>query len=241
MKYYLDHKESIKNVSNKFNLNFGILRYHLAKRGISRGRGLKASCNEDYFKNIDTEEKAYWLGFIMADGNISNFSGGYYLKFSLEKNDADTIKAFKNAIEFAGAIIHNRNNIGISIGSKSIYNDLNRYGIIERKSGREIIPFGLIPDELIRHFVRGYFDGDGCVSMSGTVQICCGRIFAESFIDNINPNFRIKNFDTTNVVVNLLSTRKKYCKEFYEYCYRDSNIYLQRKFSRFVENYGFIK
>lgn len=241
IEYYLDHKESIKNVSEKFNLKFGILQYHLAKNDISRGRGLKASCNEDYFKNIDTEEKAYWLGFIMADGNVSNFSGGYYLKFSLQKNDVDAIKAFKNAIEFTGTIIHNRNNIGISIGSKSIYNDLNRYGIIERKSGKEIIPFGLIPDELIRHFIRGYFDGDGCVSEAGYVGICCGIDFANMFVNNINPNFRIKNFDTTDVVVNLCCTRKIYCKEFYKYCYKDSNIYLQRKFSRFVENYGFIK
>lgn len=241
IEYYLDHKESIKDVSKKFDLKFGILQYHLAKRDISRGRGLKTSCNEDIFEIINTEEKAYWLGFLMADGNVSNFSGGYYLKFSLQKNDIDAVKAFKNAIEFTGAIIVNRNNIGVSIGSKSIYNDLNRYGVIERKSGKEIIPFGLIPDDLIRHFIRGYFDGDGCISADGTIQICCGKSFAEFFIKNINPNFRIKIFETTNVVVNLCCTRKKYCKEFYEYCYKDSNIHLQRKFPRFVENYGFIK
>lgn len=122
IEYYLNHKESIKDVSNKFNL-----------------------------------------------------------KFSLQKNDVDAVKAFKNAIEFAGAIIVNRNNIGVSIGSKSIYNDLNRYGVIERKSGKEIIPFGLIPDDLIRHFIRGYFDGDGCISADGTIQICCGKSFAEFF------------------------------------------------------------
>lgn len=59
IEYYLDHKESIKDVSKKFDLKFGILQYHLAKRNISRGRGLKASCNENILEIIDTEEKAY--------------------------------------------------------------------------------------------------------------------------------------------------------------------------------------
>lgn len=241
IEYYLDHKESIKDVSKKFDLKFGILQYHLAKRDISRGRGLKTSCNEDIFEIIDIEEKAYWLGFLMADGNISKSSGGHYLKFSLQIKDGDAIYSFRRFLNFDGSIFENKGSLCISVGSKKIYDDLIKYGFSERKSGKEIIPFELIPDGLIRHFIRGYFDGDGCVSKRGHIRICCGIEFANMFGNNINPNFRIEKIKATDVVVNLCCTRKEYCKEFYEYCYRDSNIYLQRKFSRFVENYSFIK
>lgn len=117
--------------------------------------------NERIFENIDSNEKAYWLGFLMADGSISTKHG---LRLGL--TDFDMIEKFKSFMHADNTPITdeytpNSHKKTISLYSKKMYIDLQKYGLIENKTYRTEIRN--IPDDFINSFILGYFDGDGSI------------------------------------------------------------------------------
>lgn len=123
--------------------------------------------HQDYFHNIDSEKKAYYLGWIMADGNVSFHNGQYALKLGVQKSDRYLIDSFLADIQSEHKPHLRNNNKGsqfvyVSIGCKQMVQDLIVLGVIPRKSGHETLPN--ISPSLISHFYRGYFDGDGMAS-----------------------------------------------------------------------------
>ena len=121
----------------------------------------KYEYNKNVFKNINTEEEAYWLGFILADGcNIGN------------KNLRVNIKDKGHLEKLSKLIYIDEKPISItdhgfgpiyyfSCTKKEIINNLNNYGVVPRKS--KIAKFPIIKEHLYRHFIRGLFDGDGSI------------------------------------------------------------------------------
>lgn len=123
----------------------------------------------DYFKYIDSEEKAYWLGFLYADGCIT--TDKKYIILELSSEDLEHIKRFKDDIQAHQKIrIYKRNNIEyarLCIGCKEMVLDLIKVGCIPHKTFNIVFPeANIIPKNLIRHFIRGVFDGDGCISIT---------------------------------------------------------------------------
>lgn len=123
--------------------------------------------NRNFFEIIDNEEKAYWLGFIAADGNIRKD----FLKLRIELNikDKEHLEKFRSSIKGDMPIrewIREKNrSCYIEINSKKICQDLFKYGITPNKSLTLEILFEKIPFELQHHLIRGYFDGDGSLNM----------------------------------------------------------------------------
>ena len=144
--------------------------------------GIKRSpytCNYHYFDFIDTEEKAYWLGFLAADGWIgkNDKANAGVVGVELQYGDINHLKKFNKAIQGNYKITDRWKTCSIStnkekknhtcvlrIFSLTMYNALVNLGFTNNKSFDYSIP--LIPQELIRHFIRGYFDGNGCFSFS---------------------------------------------------------------------------
>lgn len=137
-------------------------------------RAGKYKVNEKYFENINTPNKAYWLGFIMADGTMREYRPGcYQLCLELEYNDKYIIDKFKEDIEAEQPVLihkatqykdkksHPRARLAITNTKFCSY--LLQYGIVPHKTGNEKVPDN-IPDEFIKDFIRGFFDGDGSVS-----------------------------------------------------------------------------
>lgn len=125
---------------------------------------LNYTLNEHYFDSIDTEEKAYWLGFLYADGCISNNS----IYFGQAENRADIVHKFIKALSITKPIKISYPKIGkpfynCQIVSKIFFNRLKELGCIPNKS--LILTFNpdIIPKQFINSFIRGYFDGDGCI------------------------------------------------------------------------------
>ena len=127
----------------------------------------KSYINLNYFEEINTPEKAYWLGFLAADGYIV----GNELNIQLEKKDKEHLKKFSNAINGNLTIrdINSKNNFGtnyshcrVSLRSNKIVSDLAKYGIVPRKS--LILKAPNIDNSLFPYWIIGYMDGDGCVS-----------------------------------------------------------------------------
>lgn len=128
----------------------------------------KYSYNENYFKNIDTEEKAYWLGFIAADGSIGKTCG---LEISLSYKDIDHLYKFANNIGAEIDMVSTRmvkqyKVCRIFINNKKIINDLSKYGIIQNKGYNLDFP-DFLNDDMLKYYLRGYFDGDGSISTNG--------------------------------------------------------------------------
>lgn len=238
---YLGGLTSIE-LGKKYSIKPGTINYHLRKRGLSRGSGKPSSiANKDYFETIDTEEKAYFLGFLMADGCISSSHVNYHIKLELQEKDADVINAFLIAIGSKNAVskITKGNYIGnsVSLSCKKMFYDLVNHGFLEHKSGNEIIP-NTIPDELVRHFIRGYFDGDGCAAKDGRISIVGGIKILKDIASCAGiADYNIYEFKNTSVVCDLRYSKEN-SKSFYNYLYKDANIFLYRKWIRLFNVHG---
>lgn len=195
----------------------------------------KHSFNDDYFEVIDTEEKAYWLGFIMADGCVYKGTGKTYrLQINLKYDDIAHLNKFQKAIgsdyqvavkEVGGARVAQ-----LKINSTKLCNDLIALGVTERKS--LVCQMPKLPQELIRHFIRGYFDGDGCISLSvndrlrKSVSILGGEPMLYSINEHLGLTFRqVKGKN----VYEIYSQDSDKMIEVYHYLFDDSVIYLSRK------------
>lgn len=152
------------------NLKRGIAAYLLRKNNISlRHRGPKSKIeNENYFDTIDTPEKAYYLGWIMADGNISIYNGQYSLKLHVALRDKEIIDNFLKVINSSNKTKVKEDinsSYYVSLTSRHMCDSLIKFGVIPCKSGKEIFPTQ-IPAGLYHHFIRGFFDGDGITDIS---------------------------------------------------------------------------
>lgn len=141
-----------------------------------RGGHNRKKVNEDFFKTW-SPRMAYVLGFMYADGSLLNTnesSRTFYALFS--NNDLPLLESIRRSIGSNHLIysrpphvmsVRNKKYISktgylLRIGNKIIYQDLIALGMQHRKSNIMVLPD--IPREYLSFFVRGYFDGDGCIS-----------------------------------------------------------------------------
>ncbi|HET9223815.1 MAG TPA: hypothetical protein VFO07_14985, partial [Roseiflexaceae bacterium] len=114
----------------------------------------------DYFKVINTDEKAYWLGFLAADGSIFCNSRQYSVTLDLQPGDMHWVERFRDAIAPGATITrHGSRSCSVSIGSKEMVQDLIALGIGPRKSST--LEWPRISESFVAPFLLGYFDGDG--------------------------------------------------------------------------------
>ena len=116
--------------------------------------------NRRIFSDIDSSDKAYWLGFLFADGSVDWISR----IMNITLIDKDHLVKFQ---EFLGSdydikFIGNRNIYSLTISSIDLVKDLIKNGCLTNKSKR--LKYPSIPSGFDRDFIRGYFDGDGCWS-----------------------------------------------------------------------------
>jgi len=118
----------------------------------------------NYFRSIDTDAKAYWLGLLAADGCVTDRSVALSLKYS----DAAHVRAFKDELAANQPVYRSRDMAGLLIYSIAFAKSLAARGLVRRKTKRLIFPD--IPDRLAPAFIRGYFDGDGSIytTVAGT-------------------------------------------------------------------------
>lgn len=198
------------------------------------------------FDNIDTEEKAYWLGFLYADGNVSTNSN--VVSVSLSRKDIDHLNKFnifiKNKIKTRETITKTNNKqyetCNVSICDKHLKERLVELGCVPQKS--LILKFPNINifsnPYLVYDFIRGYVDGDGCLTFSKNGRLGLNILGTKEFLEGIQDCFpnkftihKIKRLKT-----NVWALRN--CGENADYVstilYKGAKIYLERKYNRFV-------
>lgn len=201
--------------------------------------------NLDYFEKIDSEKKAYILGFILADGCItrSMSKDGYTLEITINKIDLHLLELIRDEIAPANNIFYKKDNtVSLRICSKKICEDIiNNYNILPNKS--HIIDLNIymnnIPNIYINHFIRGYFDGDGSINyreikkLKFTMNIM-GDVDNDSTLQYILKefNFNLYNDKRSNLPF-LQTANPKVIEQFRDKCYSDCFIYLSRKKVKF--------
>jgi hypothetical protein len=199
--------------------------------------GIMYKYDRDFFQEINTEEKAYFAGFIAADGNIRKD----FLKMRIELNikDKEILEKFKTVLGSDLTIKEhfrpNNHSCYLDLNSKKICTDLSKIGIIPNKSLILDINFDLIPQELTRHFIRGYFDGDGSINCY-TRQNKNYKEWELSFIGT--EKFLCKIQEKMNITHKLYTCgnnwrfgikKKQTISEIIDFLYQDATVYLERK------------
>lgn len=239
-------------LSNKHDLNKGTLMDWVRKRGKSRLSGPDTKIgNVNYFDIIDSEEKAYWLGYIMADGSVSLYNNQYSLKLTTQKNDANTIKDFLESINSTNKIYYGIGNYlkvngeyneyaRCSLTSKHMISRLIELGVVPNKSGKEKIPAEIKGTNLEKHFIRGYFDGDGTVSYNEETGVIKVVIYTASkdMISDFNKYMKIEREPYFLNNCYSIHLRKKEIDCFYNDIYKNSTISMKRKEKLFNNYYS---
>lgn len=221
----------------------------------------KHTVNHHYFDQIDSEEKAYWLGFLWADGSISKTatrcSGKNRLTLSQKIKEIKHLKKFADALHSDSSIqirepMPNQKIAVLHINSRLLCESLENIGY-GNKQDRLNIP--KMPKKLLRHFIRGYFDGDGCLSIyeqkvkQWTIHrqewsLTGPQRLIENIRDILNqqttvsPSVKIKTYARTNKAVSLRYGKKADIDTLYHYLYDDATIYLDNKHQKFVDFYS---
>ena len=211
-------------------------------------RTYKTKVKDEYFDKIDTQKKAYILGFLIADGCIiyDTKKSGHISKsvaFSNTTDDIEAIQCIRNEIcperqLYSYKTSSNRRKkeqFHFKWVSNYMVDTLeNKYNIKRRKTyDKEFkLPENVIPDNLFRHFFRGFFDGDGHVDYGSVQLIFTSKPFMEqimSWFKNFDYTIKLVDGKTTNYyVVNIWLDSKK--KEFFRhFLYDDAEVYLSRK------------
>lgn len=138
----------------------------------------------------DTPEKYYLLGLFAVDGTVSKNDGKYkFIEISLKESDRVLLEDIKKVFKTEKPIYVDRDQLKLNIYSDASYDYLCKFGITERKS-KTLKILEAIPENRIVHFLRGVFDGDGCITgdKSADITLCvtASKEFATQIIDLYN-------------------------------------------------------
>lgn len=227
----------------------------------------KYKLDETYFEEVNTEDKAYFLGLLYADGYNQVTNKGKYISLSLQVSDIHILRDFKKALGSTQKLCLLRakkkthsDQARLQINSKKLCEDLVKLGCIQNKSLMLTFPT-FLPKHLIHHFIRGYFDGDGCVwegkkyrkvfkdstckfgqrertvhnvkfNITGTLHFITG-------VQNIlvsSIGFKKNKLNVSKAIANCVQLEysgRKQMKRFYDFLYKDYTVFLNRKKSKF--------
>lgn len=246
------NKMSNKEIATMLNRSVKSIEVKLARLKLKREPVVYYDKNK--FAEIKTESDAYWLGFLYTDGYIYKSKRNTYFGLELQISDIKHLEKLNKYME-GNANIYIRGRYtelgnyhemcSILFSGKMLVNNLEKLGCVERKS--KIVKFpDFISDELIRHFIRGLIDGDGSFGRYGENGYLKVKFLSASqdfingfskFLSNKNFKFSIwKDKDTYNIGIS--GNKNKNAINFLDYIYKDSNIYLDRKYEKYLDLCG---
>lgn len=233
--------KNIHKVAKFFNVSITPIKRILIDSGVIL-TNRRFSVDKEYFNHIDNEEKAYWLGFLFADGYIRERKSGNSLELKLSQKDEKHLSLFRKHIKSEHKIEYTTNKVKykngfseskmcyLAIYSNELVESIKRQGIHSRKTFTINQP--TIDENMKPHFIRGYFDGDGSFSFNSKKYINKTQIVSAS--DNF-INFIINELGKNDITIHLYSKIKLQIQnkmdnlKFYNYIYKDATIYLERK------------
>lgn len=228
----------------RLNRTWMAIRNKAKKLGVNReSRSHFVEGINHYFFDTWSEEMAYILGFIAADGNINKLK--YKLGIKLSIKDEQHLIKIRNILAPKQPLRYyinkkNKKYVSLEISSKYMCSSLIKLGIVPKKS--LILKFPTVPEQFIKDFIRGDFDGDGCISKDsnsgywqmnflGTYDLLTS--ISQHINKNTNSGHRLPRLLKSNIhiIKYAMYDSIKLCN----YMYKDATIYLDRKYEKFQQ------
>ena len=233
-----EYKTNEKTINNILESNNIKIRTHLESK---QNKNLK----HDFFSDIDTEAKAYILGLAFADGSISperRIKTSYVFQISFKEEDKYLLDYIKENLCYDGNLyyvpskekiirnkkVYSSGQYMLHIPSKQLVNDLEKLGMSKKDK------FPNIREDLISHFIRGVFDGDGCISISKRGDIEIFIMGTENFLNETNKYINFNKPKFTRGIYKSRKSGRLNAIKFANYIYENANIYMKRKYNKFA-------
>jgi hypothetical protein len=238
--------ESSESIAKRFDCAGSSITRLLADYGVSTRFGYNV--DENFFDVIDTEEKAYTLGFFTADG--CNTKQGV---MSIRVVDLDVLEKIKRAMSYTGPITdipppkkfpHRQAMFNLSICNKRLTEQLSLKGCPPNKTFVTTFPDeSILPRHLVVHFIRGLFDGDGSIhidkfrnwviTIAGTPNLIEPiQLILKQEVDIYFGVYKHGNIHQGKIGGN------NQVRLFLDWLYADATIYMQRKYDKYLESQG---
>ncbi len=250
--------DSAGAISKTYNITptsvYGLLKRRNIERRSYSESSRKYTLNESYFEKIDTQEKAYLLGILMADGYNNETRGVIEISFS--SKDIGFLEKI-NEMLGSNKPVRQVESCGISscradFCSRKMSDDLKALGCVQAKS--LILNFPNIKEDMFSHFIRGYFDGDGCISFSISPRNNSAQksfnsvvtfVSTEGFCNSIkkilknklgvNSSMLCRSPENNNSNRTLQISGNSQVMQLMEWMYLDASVFLERKMDKFIE------
>lgn len=243
------NKYTAREIGDKIGRSKNAVALKLNKLGIVVS---KYNYNKNYFDIIDTEEKAYWLGFMYADGYVvySKESRNHEVSIELKASDYEHLIKFNKSLNGNIQVgFKERERWGklhkicyIRFYSKDLADGLTKNGCIENKTF--FIKMPNIEEKLKKHFIRGFFDGDGSVYHRKDRNGIYANFTSASYDFLVEIRVYLFDLGINSYIVKdrehyqLRIYGKKFTMIFLEHIYGNSIIYLNRKFKIFDNEFA---
>ncbi len=218
--------------------------------------------NAEFFKQINCEENAYFLGFLYADGNVRADHNTYQMTLKLKSNDLCILEKFRDIMSLSSPIKIYEDKDGkyarFQIHQKEICSQLIALGCMPNKSLTLQFPVSAqVPPYLLRHFLRGYSDGDGTIFsvqdkkrpyyFAHFWKIISTQDFCQTTSDllqqelNISGSMSLSRPETNQITTTLAIGGNDQVKKVLDWLYKDATIYLPRKYDKYQELLQFLQ
>ena len=245
----IENHQSYKDASKAINRDITIIKRIMEENNIVYDyRPYNKNLKHDFFSVIDSEEKAWLLGFLFTDGSVRKVGNSCQIRLSIQLLDEEIIDKIKKWLEIDTKTKYDKREkkecCGIEIASQKMFEDLANYGIVPNKTYViNKLYLEKIPKQFQRAYIRGLFDGDGGISFTGnTNEVSCDftSYFYETveefqlFIDKqIGKEKHNKIAKMTNKSRCAWRGRQQVIK-ILSWLYDDSSVYLKRKYDKYL-------
>lgn len=258
---YLVKYKTIAEISDEFKYSKQLIGKTIKFLGINKsnqnpGRRRKFKVNDDFFNKINSEQSAYFLGLLYADGNVSSSDNRILIR--LQERDKEILDKLNELIylDRDRPLLYERrkdknptfsNTYCFSVQSSVMKRDLIKLGCHPNKKQTLRFPtFDQVPREYMRHFLRGFFDGDGNIYYTiseGKYLRPILRFFSNETLSNqiyefLNCELSLKASifsDPRTLSWTCRTTGQKNISMFYTYFYNGASLFLERKKEKFEE------
>lgn len=240
----------LSQIGKKFKTDQSTIKAFLVRKGYN-AISTRKTFDINYFEVIDTKDKAYFLGLLYADGNVyKNISG---FKISLQECDSYILDTFRKYLKTDKSLYFKnkqkyrsnwKNAYELEIRGGKIAQDLSDKGCGAQKTFNLKFPTSnQVPDHLIHHFVRGYFDGDGCISFldkslnKPRITFCATYDFGLGLKNLLlkELNYNTSFYKAENIYDVRTGSQEK-CIKILDWLYQDSDgLRLERKYQRYLQ------
>lgn len=238
-----ENGEPLIKLQKEFNISYDRIKNITASCNyVSSAKRLNPNLNEFYFNQIDSQEKAYWLGWIISDGAITNQpeKSKFQLEITIKKEDEDILHLLEQDLGVKNKVYPSQKAYKrFSLGCKQIIQDLENLGITQNKTFTVQIP--QFDKAYNSAFLRGLFDGDGGFThyQRTSGQVCnelsfCGNEFVIQWVQttlfNDLPLLSKNTITNEHSIKRIRWSKQKDLIMLREYLYKNhNNHYLKRK------------